>query len=101
MEAVNGVIPRPPTGKRPDYLPKRRPGTRYRRPDSLPPIQNSIILEPGVCSSEPSSQPREETMPRTDSHTRDQHQPDQQAVLRPTKPPKMVLPFKDFTRIVF
>lgn len=46
VNTFNGVFPRPPAGKRPDYLPKRRPGTRYRRPNSLPPIE---------CTTEPES----------------------------------------------
>lgn len=29
MEATKGFIPRPPTGKRPEHLPKNRPGCRY------------------------------------------------------------------------
>ena len=104
MAATNGVFSRPPTGKRPDYLPKRRPRVRYRRPDSLPPIQHSIILKSGVSesarsSSEPDGQPRGETM--TESHTRDQHLQDQKAVIRPTKPPKKVFLLRYFTRIVF
>ena len=41
MATANGVYPRPPTGKRPDYQPKQRPGVRYVRRGSLPPIMPS------------------------------------------------------------
>ena len=106
MAAVNGVFPRPPTGKRPDYLPKRRLGVRYRRPDSLSPVHHLTISdqESGVSknernSSESDCQPGGETM--AESHTRDQHLQDRQAVIQPTKPSKKVLSLKYFTRIVF
>ena len=106
MAAVNGVFPRPPTGKRPDYLPKRRPGVRYRRPDSLAPVHHFTLTDPesGVSeneinSSESDCQPGGETM--AESHTRDQHLQDLQAVTRPTKPSKKVLSLKYITRIVF
>ena len=102
MAAVNGGFPRPPTGKRPDYLPKRRPGVRYRRPDSLAPVHHFTITDPesGVSenernSSESDGQPGGETM--AESHNHDQHL----QVIQPTKPSKKVLSLKYITRIVF
>lgn len=37
--ATGRVVPHPPAGPRPDYLPRYRAGTRYVRPDSLPPLE--------------------------------------------------------------
>lgn len=66
VNTFNGVFPRPPTGKRSDYLPKRRPGTRYRRPNSLLPIEVTNEPESRVSESARSSSEREQQS-RTES----------------------------------
>ena len=46
METGN-IVPRPPPGPRPDYLPKHRAGIRYLRRGSLPPLK-MISTVPGI-----------------------------------------------------
>lgn len=41
------IVPRPPPGPRPDYLPKHRAGVRYVRRGSLPPLK-MISTVPGI-----------------------------------------------------
>lgn len=40
--ATGSVVPHPPPGPRPDYLPRYRAGTRYVRRDSLPPLERGL-----------------------------------------------------------
>lgn len=49
--AAASVVPRPPHGPRPDYLPNYRAGTRYLRRDSLPPLERHSAIE--SCTYKP------------------------------------------------
>ena len=42
------IVPRPPLEPRPDYLPERRAGTRYVRPDCLPPLETRVTAASGL-----------------------------------------------------
>lgn len=48
MSNESVTIPRPPTGPRPNHLPKSRAGTRYVRRRSLPPLEGSSVTTPGI-----------------------------------------------------
>lgn len=61
--ATGSVVPHSPPGPRPDYLPRYRPGARYVRRDSLPPLERgsdgvsgiSRVTKPTSGSSEEKS----------------------------------------------
>lgn len=46
--ATGRIVPHPPPGPRPDHLPLHRPGTRYVRPNSLPPLEGNFATVSGI-----------------------------------------------------
>ena len=52
---MESFIPQPPTEPCPDYLPKRRPGVRYVRRASLPPLQSQDPVVSGISKRTKSS----------------------------------------------